>query len=93
MQTEILKVTGMTCGGCTSAVTRALVAVDGVHNVNVSLAGSEAKVDFDENMTSPEKLIAAVQEAGYGVNEDIGELRIEEKQIEGKKIEGKSGCC
>ncbi len=88
MQTEILKVTGMTCGGCTSAVTRALVAVDGVHNVNVSLAGSEAKVDFDENMTSPEKLIAAVQEAGYGVNEDIGELRIEEKQIEGK-----SGCC
>ncbi len=93
MQTEILKVTGMTCGGCTSAVTRALVAVDGVHNVNVSLAGSEAKVDFDEKMTSPEKLIAAVQEAGYGVNEDIGELRIEEKQIEGKKIEGKSGCC
>ena len=75
MQTEILKVTGMTCGGCTSAVTRALVAVDGVHNVNVSLAGGEAKVDFDENMTSPEKLIAAVQEAGYGVNEDIGVLR------------------
>ena len=93
MQTEILKVTGMTCGGCTSAVTRALVAVDGVHNVNVSLAGGEVKVDFDENMTSTEKLIAAVQEAGYGVNEDIGELRIEEKQIEGKKIEGKSGCC
>ena len=88
MQTEILKVTGMTCGGCTSAVTRALVAVDGVHNVNVSFAGGEAKVDFDENMTSPEKLIAAVQEAGYGVNEDIGVLRAEEKQIEGK-----SGCC
>ena len=88
MQTEILKVTGMTCGGCTSAVTRALVGVDGVHNVDVSLAGGEAKVDFDENMTSLDKLIAAVQEAGYGVNEDIDDLT-----IEGKKTEGKSGCC
>lgn len=88
MQTEILKVTGMTCGGCTSAVTRALVGVDGVHNVDVSLAGGEAKVDFDEVMTSPDKLIAAVQEAGYGVNEDIDDLT-----IEGKKTEGKSGCC
>ena len=84
MQTEIIKVTGMTCGGCSNNVTRALVAIDGVHNVNVSLAGAEAKVDFDENMTSLEMLIAAVQEAGYGVDEDIGVLRAEEKQIEGK---------
>ena len=83
MQTEIIKVTGMTCGGCTNTITRALVAIDGVHNVNVSLAGGEAKVDFDEIMTSQEKLIAAVQEAGYGVNEDISE----------QKIEDKSGCC
>ena len=79
MQTEILKVTGMTCGGCSNNVTRALVAIDGVHNVNVSLAGAEAKVDFDENMTSLEMLIAAVQEAGYGINEDIGEQKIERK--------------
>ena len=71
MQTEILKVTGMTCGGCTSAVTRALVGVDGVHNVDVSLAGGEAKVDFDENMTSLDKLVTAVEDAGYGVNEDV----------------------
>ena len=83
MQTEILKVTGMTCGGCTSAVTRALVGVDGVHNVDVSLAGGEAKVDFDENMTSVEKLIAAVQEAGYGINEDISI----------QKPDVKTGCC
>ena len=71
MQTEILKVTGMTCGGCTSAVTRALVGIDGVHNVDVSLAGGEAKVDFDENMTSQDKLVTAVEDAGYGVNEDV----------------------
>jgi copper chaperone len=38
MQTEQLKVTGMTCGGCTSSVGHALKAVNGVNDVQVSLA-------------------------------------------------------
>ena len=84
MQTEIIKVTGMTCGGCSSAVTRALVAVDGVHNVDVSLATGEATLDFDENMTSLDKLKLAVEEAGYGVAEN---------KSDAPKAEGKSGCC
>ena len=69
MQTEIINVTGMTCGGCVDVVTRALVAVDGVHNVNVSLSNNEAKVDFDENLTSTDQLNTAVEKAGYGVAE------------------------
>ena len=60
MQTETLKVTGMTCSSCVDVVTRELVAVDGVHNVNVSLANGEVKVDFDESMTSTDKLELAV---------------------------------
>ena len=84
MQIQTIKVTGMTCGGCTSAVTRALVAVDGVHNVDVSLANSEAKVDFDENMTSLDTLKLAVVEAGYGIAENNGDA---------PKTAGKSGCC
>ena len=84
MQTEILKVTGMTCGGCVDVVTRALVAVDGVHNVNVSLANGEAKVDFDENMTSIDALELAIKKAGYGVAEI---------NFDAPKTEGKSGCC
>ncbi len=84
MQTEILKVAGMTCGGCVDVVTRALVAVDGVHNVNVKLEKDEALVDFDENMTSLDKLKLAVEEAGYGVAENSGDA---------PKIEGKSGGC
>ena len=68
MQTELLKVTGMTCGGCTSTVTKALEGVNGVSDVNVSLAAGEATVKFDERLTSPEKLKSAVQHAGYGVD-------------------------
>lgn len=84
MQTETLKVTGMTCGGCVDIVTRALVAVDGVHNVNVSLANKEVKVDFDETMTSTDKLANAIEKAGYGIVEN---------NVFAAKAAGKSGCC
>jgi copper chaperone len=71
MQTEILKVTGMTCGGCVSNVTRALVAIDGVHDVKVTLlaanVASEVNVQYDEQFTSPDYLKLAVSEAGFGI--------------------------
>lgn len=71
MQTEILKVTGMTCGGCSNTVTQALQAVTGVGEVSVSLPDGLATVQFDELQASPGQLKAAVKEAGYGV-EDSG---------------------
>lgn len=68
MQTELLKVTGMTCGGCTNNVTHALKAITGVGDVEVSLSVGEATVQYDERLTSPEKLKSAVKGAGYGVD-------------------------
>lgn len=69
MQTEKLTVTGMTCGGCTSSVTKALKAVNGVDDVIVSLATGQATVQYNEKLTSPEQLKSAVKEAGYGLDE------------------------
>ena len=63
-----IKVTGMTCGGCSSNVTKALNAVNGAVNVNVSLSDANATVEYDEKLTSPEQLKLAIKEAGYGVN-------------------------
>jgi copper chaperone CopZ len=68
MQTEQIKISGMTCGGCTSAVTRALQAIAGVSDVKVSLSPGEATVQYDESVTSPHQLKAAVTGAGYGVD-------------------------
>ena len=67
MQTEIVKVTGMTCEGCTSKVAHALNAIGGVHNVVVSLSAGEAAVRYDERSTSPDQLKSAVKGTGYGV--------------------------
>ncbi len=68
MQTERLKVTGMTCGGCVSNVTRALKSIHGVGDVTVSLATGEATVQYEEQSTSPAQLKSAVQDAGYGAD-------------------------
>ncbi len=83
MQTELLKVTGMTCGGCSSKVTKALQAVSGVGDVAVSLAAGEATVQYDERLTSPEQLKSAVKGAGYGVDATDA----------AQKPASKSGCC
>ena len=68
MKTESLKVTGMTCGGCVSKVTRALNVVPGISDMKVSLAAGEVTVQYDELLTSPLQLQSAVADAGYGLN-------------------------
>lgn len=68
MQTETLKVTGMTCDGCTSKVAHALNAITGVHEVVVSLAAGEATVRYDEHLTATDQLNSAVKGAGHGVD-------------------------
>lgn len=67
MQNKILNIAGMTCDGCASKVAHALKSVPGVHDVVVTLTDDQAAVRYDETVTSPEKLQAAVTGAGYGV--------------------------
>ena len=58
-----LKVTGMTCGHCSGAVSKALAKVEGVTNVvEVSHERGEAIV---EGAPDVEALIAAITEEGY----------------------------
>lgn len=83
MQTEIFKVTGMTCDGCVSNVTQALKVLPGVGDVKVSLAASEAAVQYDEQLLSPEQLKSAVKGAGYGVD----------TANTSQAPQGKGGCC
>ncbi len=83
MQTEHLKVTGMTCSGCTSKVEKALKRINGVSDVNVSLDAGEATVKFDDRLTSSEQLKLPIETAGYGVDEASAPL----------SHKGKGCCC
>ena len=84
MQTEHLKIMGMTCGGCISNVTHALKAVTGVGDVSVSLAAGEATVQYDERVTTSAQLKAAVTGAGYSVDATTAQPHADEP---------KRGCC
>lgn len=58
-----LTITGMTCGHCQSAVKNALESVSGVKKAEVDLASGVARVEGDADVN---KLVAAVEEEGYG---------------------------
>lgn len=69
MKTELINVSGMTCGGCVGQVKRALSALSGVSNVDVSLVKNVATVQFDEGRVTPDAMRGAIRAAGYGVSE------------------------
>ncbi len=59
-----LPITGMTCASCATRVERRLNQLDGV-SATVNYATEKASVQYDPAALAPERLVAAVQEAGY----------------------------
>ena len=59
-------VTGMSCAACSARVEKAVSKVPGVTSCSVSLLTNSMGV---EGNASPENIIAAVEEAGYGASE------------------------
>ena len=68
-----LPVEGMTCAACQANVQRALTAAPGVSKAAVNLMMHEATVHYDPVATSPEKLVAAINDTGYASHLPAGE--------------------
>ncbi|MSP55743.1 MAG: heavy-metal-associated domain-containing protein [Myxococcales bacterium] len=67
METLVIGVDGMTCGGCVNSVERALQRVPGVSRVRVDLQKRQAEVDGES--LDPTLLRAALEDAGYEARE------------------------
>lgn len=65
--TLTLRVTGMTCGGCEKAVTRAVGQLEGVSDVAASHQEERVQVTFDEAKVSREAIEAKITRLGYRV--------------------------
>lgn len=65
---KIIYIEGMACGHCKAAVEKALGALDGVAEVEVSLEEKSAKLSLDKNLDDS-LLKNAVEDAGYEVTE------------------------
>ena len=60
-----IKVSGMSCGACSSKVKTALEKCEGVIQAEVSHQSGEAVVKFDNSKTDAEKIKEAVKGAGF----------------------------
>jgi len=65
MQTISFDVSGMTCGGCTGSVQRALRKLDGVSQAEVTLSPGVAKVVADPARVTPAQIESAIASLGY----------------------------
>jgi len=62
-----LNIEGMSCGGCETSISNALLAQDGVNRVTASHSAGTVSIDFDEDQIQAGALAAAIEAAGFDV--------------------------
>ena len=84
-QHTTLDITGMTCANCALRIEKGLSKLPGVSTAQVNFAMETATVDFDSDTADAARLIAKVQDLGYGAREqdvDAPDAREEERAQE-----------
>ncbi|MDN3453474.1 MULTISPECIES: cation transporter [unclassified Psychrobacter] len=64
-QTRIIKIDGMTCGGCVASVHTATADIDGLDDISIELLDNQATVTFDDSKTSADAIASAIEDAGF----------------------------
>ncbi|PGH34305.1 Cu2+-exporting ATPase [[Emmonsia] crescens] len=90
MATTTLKVDGMTCGACTSAVEAAFKGVEGAGTVSVSLIMGRAVVHHDPTILSAETVAEMIEDRGFDARVLATDLRLEIPQEEEEQEEGEN---
>ncbi|WP_270179813.1 copper chaperone CopZ [Alkalihalobacillus sp. CinArs1] len=67
MEQTTIKIEGMTCNHCKSAVETALTELEGVSGVEVDLKQGKADVSYDSAKVTVSDMNEAVEEQGYDV--------------------------
>ena len=62
-----LKIDGMQCEGCARTIEAVVSKEPGVHQVTVSFSGRNARILFDPEAVTEERLATAIQKTGFAV--------------------------
>ena len=65
MHTLSFDVSGMTCGGCTGSVQRALGKLDGISHAEVTLSPGVATVVVDPTKVTPAQIEWVISQLGF----------------------------
>ncbi len=68
MKKERFDITGMTCSACSARVEKAVTKLNGTAEVSVNLLTNSMQLSYDEAVLNTEKIIKAVEQAGYGAS-------------------------
>ena len=69
IESVVLAVTGMKCGGCETNVTAKLEAIKGVLSVKASHKDNEVSIEFDAEQTTLDAIKEAITGAGFTVTD------------------------
>ncbi len=93
----VLKTTGMTCGSCSSKITKALELMKGVAVTEVDIEGGWVIVGYDTKIVKPDALAEKVSATGFGSSVHDVLTPEQFKQITGRAIgqdtAPSKGCC
>ena len=81
VETASISVEGMRCGACCTKVETALASQNGVRTVSVNLETKFATVEFYPAKVAKSKLVQAVSDAGFAVNEAACEYSSEKAKV------------
>ena len=82
MKKDVIKISGMTCAGCSSGLEKFLNKQEGITRAEVNLVMSNAYVEYDENIVDLEKIAEFVKQAGF---RSLGIDKFEEEKKSLKK--------
>jgi copper chaperone CopZ len=63
--THTFRVEGMHCGSCALLIDDALEDLPGVHSTQTTMKHGRSTVELDASRTSPQEVIAAIEDLGY----------------------------
>ena len=72
-KTATIKVEGMKCSKCSSSVTKALKATEGVEDVQVSSDKGEAVIKYDDQKLNETQLREVINKTGFKAVEQPGQ--------------------
>ncbi len=67
MQTEVIRIKGMTCMGCVNSVKNVLEKIPGVDSADVSLEQKQVSIQYDDATTNADQFKDAIMGAGFEV--------------------------
>ena len=73
---------GMSCSFCAETINKAYRRIDGVDDIDVSLAHEELLVEYEEDMLSEAEVRDVVRDLGYTIRDPDKQKRFEEQQDE-----------